>query len=98
MKHTCHAIACTTPCPPKMLMCRPCWALVTPATAREVYATVGKRGPRVDATWAPWWRAQAQATVENARARGVKFRSGKTIDDYLAHEMAFAAKLEVPRG
>ena len=32
----------------------------------EVNRTVGLRGPRVDATWAPWWRAQAKAIVHVA--------------------------------
>ena len=92
--HKCHALACPNPCPPRWLMCKPCWRLVSPETQAEVYRTVSLRGSRCDATWAPWWRAQATAIAENGRARGVTFRSGRTIEDYLAKEFAFADKLE----
>lgn len=35
--HTCHAFACTTPCPPEQLMCKKHWAMVPRRTQREVY-------------------------------------------------------------
>lgn len=69
-KHTCHAPGCKAPCPLQHLMCGPCWALVTPEHQAEVYRTVKLRGPRVDASWAPWWRAQRRACVDVALARG----------------------------
>lgn len=98
-RHTCHAHACGAPCPPAHLFCRPCWALVSPTTQAEVYRTVKLRGRAVDETWAPWWRAQAQAGYENAIARGL---DGHAREDappwsakaYLDKELAFAAKLE----
>ncbi|MCK9901238.1 hypothetical protein [Glutamicibacter sp. V16R2B1] len=34
--HTCHAEGCTTPCPPRMLMCHPCWDLVPHDRQRAV--------------------------------------------------------------
>ncbi len=70
MAHQCHAYRCGKPCPPRHLMCAPCWATVSPATQREVYRTVKLRGKGVDATWAPWWRAQSQAIKEAADAAG----------------------------
>lgn len=61
MTHHCHALGCKAACPPRWLMCRPCWSKVPPDLQREVYRTVKLRGPDCDATWAPWWRAQARA-------------------------------------
>lgn len=75
-------------------MCGPCWSLVKPETQAEVYRTVVLRSPSVDASWAPWWRAQAHAIAENATARGVTFRSGRTIADYLTKELVSADELE----
>lgn len=73
MKHTCHAIRCKNPCPPAWLCCRGCWALVKPETQAEVYRTVKLRDMgSIDETWAPWWRAQAQAIYEVAIAQGIE--------------------------
>ena len=69
--HTCHAWDCERTCPPAMLMCYQCWQTVSAATQAEVYRTVGLRGKRTDRTWAPWWRAQAQACAEAAAAAGM---------------------------
>jgi hypothetical protein len=74
-----------------MLMCRAHWAQVEPATQREVYATVGKRGRCVDASWAPWWRAAHTAIAEVARAEG---RDPERLARWLAKEMRFADELE----
>lgn len=72
-------------------MCGPHWAQVPADLQREVYVTCRERGRRIDATWAPWWRAQAKAihhvgmlTEQNAE-KGAR---------WLARELAFAAKLE----
>jgi hypothetical protein len=91
MKHRCHALGCANPCPPRMLMCRACWGQVPKALAAEVYRTVGLRGARVDATWAPWWRAQAQAIAHVAHLREP---NEERRDAYLARAMAFADSLE----
>ena len=91
MKHACHAIACDSPCPPAHLMCRKHWAMVTPETQSEVYRTVKLRGGGVNKTWAPWWRAQAEAIVEVASAEN---RSPKAIKKYRTREMHFADTLE----
>ena len=91
MRHSCHALGCDRACPPAHLMCAPCWGRVPPALQREVYRTVKLRGPSVDATWAPWWRAQARAIAAVAFARDVDAER-----HYLAHELAFADQLEAP--
>ena len=49
-----------------MLMCRSCWAKVPADLQAEVYRTVRLRGAAVDASWAPWWRAQARAIAHVA--------------------------------
>ena len=93
MTHHCHAIRCNAPCPPRMLMCRACWSLVSPETQAEVYRTVKLRtGASADATWAPWWRASARAEVENGEARGVFNPGGARF--WLAKAFSFATYLE----
>ncbi len=90
--HHCHALGCKKPCPPKHLMCRACWSRVPAELQAEVYETVDKRDKgAVNASWAPWWRAQAKAIhhvamlVEPNEERGSR---------YLNREMAFAESLE----
>ena len=39
MSHTCHAVRCTTPCAPKMLMCAKHWRMVPRENQRTVWAT-----------------------------------------------------------
>jgi len=58
----------------------------------EVYRTVKLRDRTVNETWAPWWRAQALATV----AAGKKAYPGTDVqaEKWLAKEMAFADTLE----
>lgn len=91
MPHTCHALGCTKPCPPQHLMCRVCWSKVPPDMQASVNTTVRQRGSRVDASWAPWWRAQAYAIAH------VAFLTEANVekrDAYLARELDFADKLE----
>lgn len=88
--HTCHAWGCKAPCPPRWLMCGPCWSFVPHDVQAEVYRTVKLRGPRVDASWAPWWQAQADACKAVAVASG---RSLDMIEVKYAHEVAFVRKL-----
>jgi hypothetical protein len=91
MKHHCHALGCKRVCPPRWLMCRQCWALVPSDLQAEVYRTVKLRNPDADATWAPWWRAQARAIAH------VAFLVHPDVvkrDAYLAREMGFADELE----
>lgn len=89
--HHCHALGCKASCPPRWLMCKPCWSKVPRPLQDEVYRTVALRRRHVDASWAPWWRAQAQAIahvaflVEPNEARR---------DAYLNHALEFADKLE----
>jgi len=64
-------------------MCDTCWELVPIDLQREVYRTVKLRGPVVDKTWSPWWRAQARAIHSLCRN-----------DMLLTRELAFADELE----
>lgn len=93
--HHCHALACKRSCPPAWLMCKPCWSKVPPDIQREVYRTVKLRGPCCDASWAPWWRAQARAIAHVAFL--IDPRPEKR-DAYLAREMDIADKLEMRGG
>ncbi|HET7036575.1 MAG TPA: hypothetical protein VFI42_12905 [Thermomicrobiaceae bacterium] len=56
-----------------------------------VNVTVGQRGKLVDATWAPWWRAQARAIAYVAHL--VQPNEAKR-DAYIAKADAFADRLE----
>lgn len=42
-EHTCHAEGCTTPCPPRHLMCGRHWRMVPPRLQRAVLATFNPR-------------------------------------------------------
>jgi hypothetical protein len=88
--HHCHALGCKAACPPRWLMCRACWALVPSDLATEVYRTVKLRGPCADASWAPWWRAQARAI---AHVAFLKSPIESRRDAYLARELAVADRM-----
>ncbi len=80
-------------------MCGECWARVPAAMQREVYRTVRLRDMSgCDATWAPWWRAQARAI--HHVAMGSDRLAGRPPDSrgakYLEREMGFADSLEAP--
>lgn len=91
MSHACHALGCRRGCPPRWLMCRDCWVLVPADIGAEVCRTVALRGSSVDASWAPWWRAQARAI---AHVAFLKEPNIEKRDRYLAKELAFADSLE----
>ncbi len=74
-----------------MLTCAPHWRLVPADIQREVYATVGKRGKLIDASWAPWWRAQAKAIHAIMQAEG---RDAEKLAKWFAHEMKVADQME----
>lgn len=100
-KHHCHAMFCPKACPPRMLMCPTCWAMVSPETQREVYRTVKLRDMSgCDHTWAPWWRASHTAIAEVARQTPDRFAPGWVegggVDRWLAHEMRVADGLGEP--
>jgi len=95
LKHTCHALGCKAGCPPAHLMCGPHWAQVPPAMQREVYRTVKLRGPACDASWAPWWRAQAKAIHHVAMLQEPNEAKGAR---WLAHELQVADTLEARTG
>jgi hypothetical protein len=89
--HHCHALGCKKPCPPRWLMCRWCWAQVPKDIQSEVYRTVAQRGKMIDATWAPWWRAQARAIAHVAH---LKEPNERRRDAYLEREMLVADRME----
>ena len=92
-EHHCHALGCKADCPPRWLMCRPCWAKVPADLQAEVYRTVKLRQKgSVNATWAPWWRAQARAIAHVAHLREP---NEERRDAYLMHALEFADKLEL---
>lgn len=95
MKHSCHLPGCDRPTPPRHLMCKTHWSMVPGPIQDEVYATVKQRGPNVDSTWAPWWRAQALAI--DAVLREVHKDSPRMLenaDRLYEREMKFVKKLE----
>ena len=73
-------------------MCRDCWKLVPIDLQAEVYRTekLRSRG-HVNASWAPWWRAQAQAIAHVAI---LIEPNEKKRDAYLNHALEFADQLE----
>lgn len=75
-------------------MCRACWSQVPPDIQSEVYRTVKLRAKGFDATWAPWWRAQARAIAHVAH---LACPNEARRDAYLKREMAFADMLETRR-
>lgn len=75
-----------------MLTCGPHWRMVPADIQRDVYATVGKRGKLIDATWAPWWRAQTRAIHAIMKAEG---RDPEKLAQWFDREMETARKLEV---
>lgn len=72
-------------------MCSTHWARVPREMQVEVYRTVRLRDKTVNATWAPWWRAQAEAIAH------VAFLESPDVDKrdkFLARERRFATSLE----
>lgn len=92
--HHCHALGCKNACPPKWLMCRACWAAVPEDMAEEVYRTVKLRARVIDASWAPWWRAQAKAI---AHVAFMKEPNVVKRDAYLARAERTAERMESNR-
>lgn len=90
MKHRCHVPGCEIPCPPRWLTCRSCWAQIPSDLQRAVYSTVRARGAHVDASWAPWWRAQGRAIAAVLRAKGDTIAAEK----HLTRELVFAERLD----
>lgn len=70
IEHHCHAVGCKKSVPPRLLMCKPHWALVPVELQVEVCRTVKLRGGYCDISWAPWWRAQARAIYGVALLQG----------------------------
>lgn len=91
--HHCHALGCTKACPASHLMCGPCWAKVPAELQREVYRTVRLRGPHVDASWAPWWRASHRA-IHAVAVKAHPNWTKEAAERWLAKELAFADGLE----
>lgn len=92
LAHHCHALGCKSKCPPRWLMCRSCWDKVPRDMQNEVYRTVKLRNINsCDATWAPWWRAQAYAIHYLAMLKEPDKEKGAR---WLNRELSFAESLE----
>lgn len=91
MAHSCHVPGCGTGCAPKYLTCGPHWRMVPLSMQAEVYRTLSMRGKLIDSSWAPWWRAQANAIHAIMVAEG---RDKAACDRWLARELETAVKLE----
>jgi hypothetical protein len=72
-------------------MCPAHWRLVPFEIQGEVYATVGKRGKLIDASWAPWWRARTKAIHAIMKAEG---RDPERIERWFELAMRTADALE----
>lgn len=73
-----------------MLVCLDHWRMVSSDSRDEVYRTVKLRGPNIDETWAPWWRASHKAIAEIAKREGREM----DVEKWLAKQLAFADELE----
>ena len=89
--HRCHVPRCDTECPPKHLMCAECWREVPPPEKLAVHRTLKRRGPRADASWAPWVRATYTAISSVMKARG---DDEDSVSIYVDHSENFAELLE----
>ena len=69
--HTCHAIGCDTPCPPALLMCAPCWVLVSSRTYRLLRRYHPSRAGRIKGQPpVKWFGAVCHARADVCEARG----------------------------
>lgn len=91
-RHTCHAHGCNVPCAPRFLMCPPHWRMVPRDIQSNVYLAVGRRGPYIDETWAPWWRAAHRAIAHVALQEGIFTQAQH--DDFVIAEDAVADQME----
>lgn len=61
--HRCAAIGCYKTVDAKYFMCMEHWKMVPKALQDEVLEAHRKRGPKLDASWAPWVRAKGRASA-----------------------------------
>ena len=94
MKHRCHLPGCKTSCPEAWLFCAHHWRMVPRKLQQEVRDAVRIRGYHIDASWAPWWRAQAKATAAVLTKLGVV---ASEVERWQEQEMKFATRLEERR-
>lgn len=92
--HMCHLPSCLARCPPKFLFCREHWAMVPAGLQNDIYRTVKLRGDTVNETWAPWWRAQARATIHVLRRLHKEPAEIVRIDRIEKRELAFVRTLK----
>lgn len=62
-RHTCHAAGCSTPCPPKCLMCRKHWFMVPRPLRDRVWATYQEGQEAGMATPSAAWHSAANAAI-----------------------------------
>lgn len=89
LRTTCKAIGCREAIGSQFLMCRGHWSKVPKELQDEVYRTFRARNSVMDATWAPWWRAQARAV---AAIHPWVNETAKEL--WLSHEESCAVRLE----
>jgi hypothetical protein len=71
-EHRCHALGCTVPVPPQMLMCRTHWFKV-PKPLRQAVWSLYQRGQEVTKTPTPEYLAAARRAID-----AVAEREGRT--------------------
>lgn len=66
-EHRCHALRCTEPVPPKMLMCKTHWYMVPPALRKAVW-TYYRPGQEIDKNpseeYVKWANKAVQAVAD----------------------------------
>lgn len=88
--HRCAATDCRSICNSRYLMCGRHWRMVPAELQHAVHETFAKRKRRkLDASAAPWWRAQARAVYAVA-----VLERKSDADAKLARDLAFADRLE----
>lgn len=83
--HTCHARGCGSPCPPRLLMCPPCWATVPEALHRPLYAALRAGRAAGDHPNGAWMLAADACIAAAAWAAGRPFPAR-----WLARAMEYA--------
>ena len=70
MPHTCHAIGCEIPVPPRLLCCKQHWYAVPPALRKAVWAAYQSGQEQTKRPSRAYLRAAAQAIIAVAEREG----------------------------
>lgn len=98
--HHCHALNCKAPCPPRMLMCGPCWAVVPRGLQALVYRHFNPaqcRGADRPSPSGPWMIAADCAILANALVRSPpkSIEDAKRIRMKLDHKLRLAIEFGI---